>query len=118
MPRLISRLTNGNIHARTRGSEYDNDPANLNAPFHSAHDGAIFTHMRRAHRPSQVSRKSADYLDVNLPSELSRRESAMSHGHARSSIDALRNFFATDGPASDDVEEEEKELEVDLESWD
>ncbi|THH19763.1 hypothetical protein EW146_g1459 [Bondarzewia mesenterica] len=97
--------------------EYDNDPANPNAPFRSAHDSAIFAHMRRAPRPPQASRKSADYLGVNLPSELGGRESAMSHGRARSSIDALRNPFATDGPASDDLEEEEKELEVDLASW-
>lgn len=56
---------------------------------------------------------------MSMPSEGSQggRESALSHGRARSSIDALRNPFAADGAASEDLDEEAKAMEVDLASW-
>ncbi|TFY72955.1 hypothetical protein EVG20_g22 [Dentipellis fragilis] len=105
--------------------EYDNDPENPAAPNRSAHDSAIFAHLRRNPRPSiAASRKSTDYLGVNLPSEGGHggRESAFSL-RPRSSIDALRNPFQGDVNIDDEVLEEEEEeepeddLEVDLASW-
>ncbi|EPQ59226.1 hypothetical protein GLOTRDRAFT_125535 [Gloeophyllum trabeum ATCC 11539] len=102
--------------------EYDNDPSNPNAPFRSAHDSAIFAHLRRNNAPRPGSRKSTDYLGVALPSEagsVSGRESAMDNRRSRGSMDALRNPF---GAAEEEVEpehepEHEEDLDIDLASW-
>lgn len=99
--------------------EYDNDPSNPEAPYRSAHESAIFAHLRRNVRPGVVSRKS-DYLGVSLPSEtgsLGGRESALDGRRSRSSIDALRNPFKGDDHTEYDEEDNGDELEVDLASW-
>jgi hypothetical protein len=103
--------------------EYDNDPQNPNADFRSAHDSAIFAHLRRtAPRLNAASRKSADYLGVSIPGEPGRQESPLgssgvdraSHG----SIYALRNPFGPDETVDEDqTPEGEDVMEVDLASW-
>lgn len=87
--------------------EYDNDPTNPNVPLVSAHDSAIFAHLRRGQ-----SRKSTDYLGVSVPSETG--DSTPGHRRSRSSIDGLRNPF---GPDDDEELEDEEAGEVDLASW-
>ncbi|KAG2367393.1 hypothetical protein BDR07DRAFT_1326932 [Suillus spraguei] len=87
--------------------EYDNDPTNPHLPLVSAHDSAIFAHLRRGQ-----PRKSTDYLGVSVPSEAG--DSTPGHRRSRSSIDGLRNPFGAD----DDEELEDEEAgEVDLASW-
>lgn len=98
-------------------AEYDNDLSNPDAPYRSAHDSAIFAHLRQ-HVPSRP-RRSTDYLGVPLPSEgeiVSVRESSATFGHKKSgsSIHALRNPFS--GAEEEDYPEKEG-LEVDLASW-
>lgn len=98
--------------------EYDNDPDNPDAPRRSAQDSAIFAHLRRnpAAPPRMTSRQS-DFLGVSLPSETGSaggRESAVGTRRSRASIDALRNPFGAD---SNDEEDAEEEIEVDLTSW-
>ncbi|KAG1768221.1 hypothetical protein EDD22DRAFT_873430 [Suillus occidentalis] len=89
--------------------EYDNDPTNPYLPLVSAHDSAIFAHLRRG---VGQSRKSTDYLGVAVPSEAG--DSTPGHRRSRSSIDGLRNPFGAD----DDEELEDEEAgEVDLASW-
>lgn len=89
--------------------EYDNDPTNPYLPLVSAHDSAIFAHLRRG---AGQSRKSTDYLGVTVPSEAG--DSTPGHRRSRSSIDGLRNPFGAD----DDEELEDEEAgEVDLASW-
>ncbi|KAG0709620.1 hypothetical protein DFH29DRAFT_885031 [Suillus ampliporus] len=85
--------------------EYDNDPTNPDLPLVSAHDSAIFAHLRR-------TRKSTDYLGVSVPSEAG--DSTPGQRRSRGSIDGLRNPFGAD----DDEELEDEEAgEVDLASW-
>lgn len=89
--------------------EYDNDPTNPYLPLVSAHDSAIFAHLRRG---VGQSRKSTDYLGVFVPSEAG--DSTPGHRRSRSSIDGLRNPFGAD----DEEELEDEEAgEVDLASW-
>ncbi|KAI0053627.1 hypothetical protein FA95DRAFT_1552124 [Auriscalpium vulgare] len=102
--------------------EYDNDPTNPDTPFRSAHDSAIFAHLRSL--PPLEPRKSADYLGVKIPTSNGSggdgRESALSHSRGRSSIDALRNPFAADNTADEDdyaEDEPQDDMEVDLASW-
>ncbi|KAG1754025.1 uncharacterized protein EDB91DRAFT_1101240 [Suillus paluster] len=86
--------------------EYDNDPTNPDLPLVSAHDSAIFAHLRRE------PRKSTDYLGVSVPSEAG--DSTPGQRRSRGSIDGLRNPFGAD----DDEELEDEEAgEVDLASW-
>lgn len=91
--------------------EYDNDPDNPDAPHRSAHESAIFAHLRR-HDPLNKSRRSTDYLGVQVPSEVG---SDPPNRKSRASIDALRNPF---GNANDEDESgDEDGVEVDLTSW-
>ncbi|KAL0949965.1 hypothetical protein HGRIS_009985 [Hohenbuehelia grisea] len=101
--------------------EYDNDLSNPAAPFRSAHDSAVFAHLRRAPgaRPSMTQRRS-DYLGVSMPSETGSaggRESAMGTRRSRGSIDALRNPFGADDVGDEEEPDEHEDLEVDLTSW-
>ena len=99
-------------HSNTILPEYDNDPDNPDAPYRSAHESAIFAHLRR-HLPLNKSRRGTDYLGVQVPSEVgsdppNRRKS-------RASIDALHNPF---GDAEDEDESANEDgVEVDLRSW-
>ncbi|KDQ64487.1 hypothetical protein JAAARDRAFT_118289 [Jaapia argillacea MUCL 33604] len=104
--------------------EYDNDPTNPDAPHRSAHDSAIFAHLRRnAPRPAAMSRKSTDYLSVALPTDAGSvvgRESVAETRRSRQSLDALRNPFSQTGEVEEPEEEEEDEdenLDIDLASW-
>jgi hypothetical protein len=106
--------------------EYDNDPTNPEAPFRSAHDSAIFTHLRRQPRFRPSSRKSVDYLGISLPSDagsVGGRESILNVGvdadrRSQSSVDALRNPFNREDTVDDDYSQVgEEEMEVDLSSW-
>ncbi|KAH9951682.1 hypothetical protein B0H21DRAFT_717066 [Amylocystis lapponica] len=105
--------------------EYDNDNDDPTSPRRSAHDSAIFAHLRRNNPPRRptASRRSTDYLGVSLPSEggsTDPRDSVVA-GDRRSrggSIDALHNPFNRESTYEGFVEEEEEEpLEVDLTSW-
>lgn len=105
-------------------SEYDNDNLDPGEPRRSAHDSAIFAHLRRnnAARGPTASRKSTDYLGVSLPSEtgsVGGRESVAETRRSRGSSDALRNPFGRDSTYEGLLEEEEEEgeMEVDLASW-
>lgn len=99
--------------------------SNPAAPFRSAHESAIFSHLRRndGPRPTAVSRRSTDYLGVSLPAEgesASGRQSAIlsvRHRKSGSSIHALRNPFGGDAAVEEDEEPEKDGLEVDLTSW-
>ena len=91
--------------------EYDNDPDNPGAPYRSAHESAIFAHLRR-NVPLNKSRRSTDYLGVQVPSEVG---SDPPNRRSRASIDTLRNPF---GDADDEDESaDEADVEVDLTSW-
>lgn len=91
--------------------EYDNDPDNPDTPYRSAHESAIFAHLRR-HDPLSKSRRSTDYLGVQVPSEVG---SDPPNRKSRASIDALHNPF---GNANDEDESgDEGGVEVDLTSW-
>ena len=92
-------------------AEYDNDPDNPDAPHRSAHESAIFAHLRR-NVPLNKSRRSTDYLGVQVPSEVG---SDPPNRRSRASIDALRNPF---GNADDEDESPDEDgVEVDLTSW-
>ncbi|KAH9060886.1 hypothetical protein EDB87DRAFT_1561128 [Lactarius vividus] len=102
--------------------EYDNDPSDPDKPFRSAHESAIFAHLRRIPPLPPQPRKSVDYLSVDLPGDNAsgaRADSAMGHSRAPSSTDMLKNPFGRDTIASDGILEEgkEDEIEVDLTSW-
>ncbi|KAI9467069.1 hypothetical protein BJY52DRAFT_1423819 [Lactarius psammicola] len=102
--------------------EYDNDPSDPDKPFRSAHESAIFAHLRRIPPLPPQPRKSVDYLSVDLPGENAsgaRADYAMGHARAPSSTDMLKNPFGRDTIASDGVleEGEEEDIEVDLTSW-
>ncbi|PCH41164.1 hypothetical protein WOLCODRAFT_137228 [Wolfiporia cocos MD-104 SS10] len=112
--------------------EYDNDDSDPTQPRRSAHDSAIFAHLRRNDPPRrhQASR-STDYLGIALPSETGSvtgresmhggRESIMDGRRSRGSIDVLRNPFSRDstyGTLEGFMgEDDEEEMEVDLTSW-
>ncbi|KAF8897519.1 hypothetical protein BD779DRAFT_1491321 [Infundibulicybe gibba] len=79
--------------------EYDNDPDDPEAPYRSAHDSAIFAHLRR---------------------NWGGKESVLGDGRSRvsrASINTLRNPFGGDDNFEDEDEVGEEELEVDLASW-
>ncbi|OBZ70173.1 hypothetical protein A0H81_09874, partial [Grifola frondosa] len=104
---------------------YDNDDFDTTKPRRSAHDSAIFAHLRRNNPPraAPVSRRSTDYLGVALPGEeesVAGRESMVTDRKSRGSIDNLRNPFGRDSTYDGhiaDEQESEEELEVDLASW-
>lgn len=113
-PCLVSSQTCLNYRSRINSAaihlEYDNDPDNPDAPHRSAHESAIFAHLRR-HDPLK-SRRSVDYLGVQVPSEVG---SDPPNRKSKASIDALRNPF---GNADDEDESaDEGGVEVDLTSW-
>ena len=101
--------------------EYDNDPSDPDKPFRSAHESAIFAHLRRIPPLPPQPRKSVDYLSVDLPGDNAsgtRADSVMGHTTAPSSADMLKNPFGRDTIVSDGLaEEEEDDIEVDLTSW-
>ncbi|TFK55690.1 hypothetical protein OE88DRAFT_1652114 [Heliocybe sulcata] len=107
--------------------EYDNDASNPGATFRSAHDSAIFAHLRRANGLRPAARKSTDYLGVALPSEAGsgsggvRESAAFESGRkSRASMDGLRNPFGA-AEEHDELEEPEQEepedMDLDLSSW-
>ena len=101
--------------------EYDNDPEDPEKPFRSAHESAIFAHLRRIPPLPPQRRKSVDYLSIELPGEEtagSKTESGPEH--VANSGDGLRNPFGRDTIFSEGAPataEEEGEMEVDLASW-
>lgn len=102
--------------------EYDNDPEDPEKPFRSAHESAIFAHLRRIPPLPPQRRKSVDYLSVELPgddSAGSKTESGLEPIARQNSGDGLRNPFGRDTVFSDGggLAEEEGEMEVDLASW-
>lgn len=101
--------------------EYDNDPSDPEKPFRSAHESAIFAHLRRIPPLPPQPRKSIDYLSVDLPGDNAngtRADSDMGHTRAPSSADMLKNPFGRDTIISDGAPEElEDDIEVDLASW-
>jgi hypothetical protein len=101
--------------------EYDNDPSDPEKPFRSAHESAIFAHLRRIPPLPPQPRKSIDYLSVDIPGDNAsgaRADSVMGHTPTPSSVEMLRNPFGRDTIISDDVlEEGEDGIEVDLTSW-
>ncbi|KAF8272048.1 hypothetical protein EI94DRAFT_1718894 [Lactarius quietus] len=101
--------------------EYDNDPSDPEKPFRSAHESAIFAHLRRIPPLPPQPRKSVDYLSVDIPGDNAsgaKADSVMGHTTAPSSTEVLRNPFGRDTIVSDGVlEEDEEGLEVDLTSW-
>lgn len=114
-PCLVSSQTCLELRSRTSSvvihPEYDNDPDNPDAPFRSAHESAIFAHLRR-HDPLNKPRRSIDYLGVQVPSEVG---SDPPNRKSKASVDALRNPF---GNADDEDESAHEDgVEVDLTSW-
>jgi hypothetical protein len=101
--------------------EYDNDPSDPTKPFYSAHESAIFAHLRRIPPLPPQRRKSIDYLSVDLPGDHatgSRVESVQGLSRTPSTAEVLRNPFGRDTIFSDGAPEEgEDEMEVDLSSW-
>ncbi|EIM85637.1 uncharacterized protein STEHIDRAFT_132161 [Stereum hirsutum FP-91666 SS1] len=101
--------------------EYDNDNEDGVEPPRSAHDSAIFAHLRQMPRLPPVKKPAADYLSIKLPSDqgsLGGRESALSHFKGRNSVASLVNPFATgSGADEEEAEEDEHAVEVDLASW-
>lgn len=102
--------------------EYDNDPSDPEKPFRSAHESAIFAHLRRIPPLPPQPRKSVDYLSVDIPGDNAggaRADSVMGHTPTPSSAaEMLRNPFGRDTIISDGVlEEGEDGIEVDLTSW-
>jgi hypothetical protein len=103
--------------------EYDNDPEDPEKPFRSAHESAIFAHLRRIPPLPTQRRKSIDYLSVELPGDDaagSRADSAQEHTVTQGSVDGLRNPFRGDTIVSDGgviFGEDGAEMEVDLTSW-
>ncbi len=101
--------------------EYDNDLEDPEKPFRSAHESAIFAHLRRIPPLPPQRRKSVDYLSIELPGDEtagSRTESGPEHVARQNSGDGLSNPFGRDTIVSDGIlAEEEGEMEVDLASW-
>ena len=103
--------------------EYDNDPEDPEKPFRSAHESAIFAHLRRIPPLPPQRRKSVDYLSVELPGDEAadaKTEPGTEHTARQSAAgDGLRNPFGRDTVFSDGApaEEEDEEIEVDLASW-
>ncbi|KIK97859.1 hypothetical protein PAXRUDRAFT_750867 [Paxillus rubicundulus Ve08.2h10] len=111
MPQPVTPAAFSRLQLAAALIEYDNDPDNPDAPYHSARESAIFSHLRR-HDPLSKPRRSTDYLGVQVPSEV---ESDPANRRSRGSIGALRNPF---GNADDDDEPPDDEgVEVDLTSW-
>jgi hypothetical protein len=110
---LISRLT--------FCIEYDNDSEDPEKEFRSAHESAIFAHLRRIPPLPPQRRKSVDYLSIELPGDEttgSKTESGPEPIPRRNSGDGLRNPFGRDTVFSEGaLAEEEGEMEVDLASW-
>ncbi|KAJ3741156.1 hypothetical protein DFH05DRAFT_1504777 [Lentinula detonsa] len=102
--------------------EYDNDPSNPSAPYRSAHESAIFAHLRRnPARPHVVSQRKSDYLGVALPSETDSVLDGRRKSRA-STIGPLRNPFGADDhfeeePEEQEVQEEAGDMDLDLTSW-
>ncbi|EIN10747.1 hypothetical protein PUNSTDRAFT_85042 [Punctularia strigosozonata HHB-11173 SS5] len=100
--------------------EYDNDPDNPGAG-RSAHDSAIFAHLRRnAPRPTP-SRRSTDYLGVALPGETGGsagdpEETDLPYRRSTPSVNALVNPFRQE-ESEEEADEEEENVDVDLASW-
>ncbi|KAK0206539.1 hypothetical protein DFS33DRAFT_1381651 [Desarmillaria ectypa] len=110
--------------------EYDNDPTNPDAPYRSAHESALFAHLRRDVRPTAVAaqRRSTNQMGVSLPSEGASggggRESILDSRRSRGSTFALRNPFGADDYYEEEDEheeehepEQERVQEMDLTSW-
>ena len=110
------------IYRLTICIEYDNDPEDPKKPFRSAHESAIFAHLRRIPPLPPQRRKSVDYLSIELPGDEtadSKTELGPEHVARQNSVsDGLRNPFGRDTIVSDGaLAEEEGEMEVDLASW-
>ncbi|KAK0230790.1 hypothetical protein IW262DRAFT_1445119 [Armillaria fumosa] len=108
--------------------EYDNDPTNPDAPYRSAHESALFAHLRRNVRPSAVAtQRRSTTQGVSLPSEGASgggRESVLDGRRSRGSTFALRNPFGADDYYEEEEEleeengrEQEQAPEMDLTSW-
>lgn len=108
--------------------EYDNDPTNPDAPYRSAHESALFAHLRRNVRPSPVAtQRRSTNQGVSLPSEGASgggRESVLDGRRSRGSTFALRNPFGADDYYEEEEEleeenehEQEQAPEMDLTSW-
>ena len=98
-------------------TEYDNDPSDPTKPFVSAHESAIFAHLRRIPPLPPQRRKSVDYLSVELPGD-NVTESAQDPMATSSPADTLRNPFGRNTIVSEGpIGEDENEMEVDLTSW-
>ncbi|KAF8231917.1 hypothetical protein L208DRAFT_1274738 [Tricholoma matsutake] len=105
--------------------EYDNDLNNPDTPYRSAHESAIFAHLRRntGTRPTVTSHRNS-HLNVSVEeagSTLAENRNSTSdntkYRASRGSIDALRNPFGADESLVEYENEGEEELEVDLASW-
>ncbi|KAJ3852201.1 hypothetical protein EV368DRAFT_65108 [Lentinula lateritia] len=101
--------------------EYDNDPSDPSAPYRSAHESAIFAHLRRNPARPQVSQRKSDYLGVPLPSETDSVLDGKRKSRG-STIGPLRNPFGADDhfeeePEEQEVQEEAGEMDLDLTSW-
>lgn len=102
--------------------EYDNDPEDPEKPFRSAHESAIFAHLRRIPPLPPQRRKSVDYLSVELPgdetADSKTEPGPPEHVARQSTVDGLRNPFGRDTVFSECASpEEDGEMEVDLASW-
>jgi hypothetical protein len=101
--------------------EYDNDPEDPEKPTRSAHESAIFAHLRRIPPLPPQRRRSVDYLSIELPGDEtsgSKTEPGPERITSQNSGDGLRNPFGRDTVVSDGaLVEEEGEMEVDLASW-
>ena len=104
-------------HARvlTSQPEYDNDPDDPEAPYRSAQESAIFSHMRRALRSDMLGSveggQSTDYLGLTAPSELTVPQDTRRSRTSQSIM--LNNPFGVD----DETDNGEEAGEVDLVSW-
>ena len=100
-------------------TEYDNDPDDPEQPFRSAHESAIFAHLRRIPPLPPQRRKSVDYLSVELPGDNVRESRVESlPEHSGSPADMLRNPFGRATVTSEILlGEDEEEMEVNLASW-
>jgi hypothetical protein len=101
--------------------EYDNDLEDPEKPIRSAHESAIFAHLRRIPPLPPQRRRSVDYLSIELPGDEtadSKTESGPERITSQNSGDGLRNPFGRDTVFSEGaLAEEEGEMEVDLASW-
>ena len=99
--------------------EYDNDPSDPTKPIRSAHESAIFAHLRRIPPLPPQRRKSVDYLGVELPGDNGADSGAEEPvATPLSPTDTLRNPFGRNTIVSEvAIGEEEDGMEVDLTSW-